>query len=198
MTSVPSEWKKRTSVTIHVGSSNAERARQSNVLREVVGTQKELAASGSPMYSEQKMYTAITDAVRLSGVKSPDRYYVDPQSPEGQQASQAKSQQQQEMQKKEEYVQGEMLKAQKMLSDAEMVKGQADMQNTAVKAQNEGLRNQITALKNQMDAMKNAGELAFKYDKQADDTALKLTELEVTANKDLSEQNEDNREGEDK
>ena len=195
VTTMPTEWKKRTNVSIQVGSSHAERARQSNFLRGVIGIQKELAMTQSPMYSEQKSYSAITDAVRLGGIKSPDRYFVDPSSPEGQQASAGKSKQQQEMQAKEEYVQQELIKAQKIMADAEMVKGQADMQTNAVKAQNEGLKNQITALKNEMEAMGKAGDLKFKYDELEEQTALALTELEVQARKDLSTINKDNKSG---
>jgi hypothetical protein len=195
MSTMPSEWKKRTHVSIQVGSSHAERARQSNFMRGVVTIQKELAMTQSPMYSEQKLYSAITDTISLGGIKSPDRYFVDPSSDEGMKAQKGKSDQQQQMQAKEEFVQQELIRAQKTLADAEMVKGQADMQTNAVKAQNEGLKNQITALKNEMEIMAKAGELKFKYDKMAEDTALALTELEVQARRDLSAVKEENKSG---
>jgi len=193
VTSTPSEWKKRTHVSIQVGSSHAERARQSNFLRGVIGMQKEMAMAQSPMYSEQKSYTAITDAVRLGGIKSPERYFVDPSSDEGKRAKQGASKQQQEMKAKEEYVQMELIKAQKIMADAEMVKGQADMQTNHVKAQNEGLKNEITALNNEMQAMQKAGDLKYKYDKMDEDTALKLTEFEMQKNKDAKIINDANR-----
>ena len=193
VSSTPSEWKKRTHVSIQVGSSHAERARQSAVLTNVIALQKELAASQSAMFSEEKSYTAITDAVRLGGIKSPDRYFVDPTSDEGRAASDGKAKQSAEMQAREEAAQAKMIQAQETLANAEMVKGQADMQNNQVKAQNEGLKNQITAMNNEMQAMQKAGDLKFKYDELEEKSALKLTELEAKHQIELNEARKENR-----
>ena len=193
VSSMPSEWKKRTHVSIQVGSSHAERARQSNLLTNVIGLQKELAANQSPMFSEEKSYTAITDAIRLGGIKSPDRYFVDPTSEEGKAAAAGKAQQSQEMQAREEAAQAQMLQAQETMANAEMVKGQADMQNNQVKAQNEGLKNQIQAMRNEMEAMQKAGELKFKYDQLEENSALKLTELEAKHSIELNKARKENR-----
>jgi len=192
--SMPSEWKRRTNVTIHVGSSYAERARQASVMQNILSNQQLLAQAGSIMYSQDRHYKALVDAVRLSGIKNAEKYYLDPSSDEGQQAQQGQTQQQKEQKAKDEAMQQQLVEAQDKLGQAEMGKAQASLQSNSIKFENEQLKSQITSLKNEVDAMLKAGELQFKRDKQADDVALKLTELEVNANKDLSEQNEDNRE----
>jgi hypothetical protein len=190
---MPSKWRKRTSVTIHVGSSHAERARQANVMAGVVMSQAELMANGSTLYSIDKHYQALVDGVRLSGIKDPDRYYVDPNSDEGKQAQQGKSQQQQQMQAKQEEMEAKMMQAQQDIAEAEQIKAMAEMQSNQVKLKNEGLKSQITALKDQLESASKAGELGFKYSKQADDVALRLTELEKQFGGDLSDQNNENK-----
>jgi hypothetical protein len=193
ITTMPSEWKERTSVSVQIGSSHAERARQAGVIEKVVAAQAQLAAQGSVMFTEAKAYTALTDAVNLSGVKNPDRYFTDPESDEGQQANQQKQQQsQQEMQKQQELEQ-QMLKAQNDLAMAEILKGQAALQSQQVKFKNDQLQAQLKEAQMMLTQLKDTNKQSFEYDQLLVDAALKLTELEVNAAKDLSAQYEGNK-----
>ena len=193
MDTVPSQWRKRTAITIHVGSSHAERARQANVMNGVVMTQMGLKESGSILYSQDKHYQALIDGIRLAGIKNPDRYYLDPTSEQGQQAGKQQSEQQEKMTQEQKAMQDKMVEAQDRISKAEQLKAMADIQANQVKLKNEGLKNEITALKDQLQTATKQAELNFKYSKQADDIALKLTELEKQFGTDLSKQNEDNK-----
>lgn len=190
--SVPKQWKKRAQVSVQIGSSKTERAQQAAVMTDVIVAQRELAQTGSVLYDENKLYTAITDKVRLSGIKAPERYFVDPTSPEGQQKSQQSQQQAQEKQQQEMQMQAAMTQAQMKLAQAEEMKGLANLQAQQIKLENEGLKRQLEESKALVDAMDKADKTQFDYDKLETDAALKLTEMEIAANADLSQQNEDN------
>lgn len=190
---MPSEWTKRTAVSIQVGASIGERNRQAAVMRDISVNQDRLKQTGSPMYSVDKEYSAITDAIKLSGVKSPDRYFVDPKSDEGE-ATQKKSAEmsQQEKQKQDE-LQFKMAEAQRMLGEAEMIKSQAQMDKNKVQAENDALKSEIEIMKAEKSIDVKAGELKFKYDKMIEDSALKLTELKVNSKEDQSKEVKENR-----
>ena len=193
VSTVPSDWKRRTKVTIQVGASLAERARQSVVLTKVIELQDKMLAEGSPMYDKAKHYTAIADAIKLQGIRSPERYFVDPTTPEGQAKQEGMTKQQQEMQAKEEQVKAVLVQAQDTLAKAEAMKAKADNDANIVKAQNEGLKNDISRLTTELTALAKSGELQFKYAKLAEDTAIKLTELEMEHKRELDEMKESNK-----
>ena len=58
---------------------------------------------------------------------------------------------------------------------------------------NEKIQNQIEELKTQLKAAKDAADIQFKYDELEEKTALELTKMEVEADKELSEQKQQNR-----
>lgn len=192
ITSSPSEWRKRTSVSIQIGSSQAERQRQASLLNRVVETQLMLKEQGSVMFDENKAYTAITDAVRMGGIKSPERYFVDPQSKEGQQAKQQQQQQSQQEKQKQDMMQQLMAKAQQDIADAEKMKGSASLLSQRVKAENDRLKNENAELQTMIDAAQKSDEMQYNYDKMYNDNAMKLTELEAEQQQDLSQQYREN------
>jgi hypothetical protein len=192
MKSAPAEWQERPSVRVMIGASHAERARQAQTMQSVVMMQRELAQSGSIMFSEDKAYAAITDAIQLSGIKSPDRYLVDPSSDEGKQASEGKSKQTQEQKMQEMQVQMEMIKAQMGLAEAEKMKGQAAIMSQQIKAENENLKNELEQMKAIVKAADMSDQTEFKYVQHQDNMAMKLTALEAEYARELSQQNEAN------
>lgn len=191
--SVPAEWKKRANVSIKLGSSRDERARKAASMSQVVESIKILAETGSTMFSEEKAYNAITDLAKLGGVMSPERYYVDPQSEEGQQASQQKQQKSQEKQQQEMQMQQAMMQANMTLAEAEKMKSMADIEMARIKAENDYMQNEVSRMQNLIKASDSADKNQFDYDKLESDEAIKLTELEMQANKDLSQQLEGNK-----
>ncbi len=191
--SVPSEWQTRANVSIQIGSSHAERNRQANVMREVVTYQEKLAATGSVMFDEGKTFKAIGQIMKLSGIKSPELYFIDPNSDEGKQKSQQKSQQSQQAQQEQKELQDKMAQAQSDIANAEMMKGQAALDSQYAKVKIEGMKQELDRMKALVDAANKADEMQFNYDKLASDESIKLTEMELAANKDLSPQLEDNK-----
>ena len=211
VSSYPQQWQTRANVTIQVGSSQGERRRKSAVMDKIVMAQAQLAQTGSVLFSEDKLFDAISDGAKLDGIPNPERYFVDVTSPEGQQIKQEKDQRDAEEKNKADMMQAKLIEAQQMLGQAEMIKSQADVQANQVKVQNEQLKAEIQGLKElanasqknaeleynyatqAINAAKSNADLKFKYDQMEADNAIKLTELELTAAKDLSQQVEDNK-----
>jgi len=199
ISTMPEEWKDRTSVTVHIGSSSAERARMAGVMNTVVMLQRELLAQGSTLTNEVMAFKAITDSIKMSGIKNPERYMLDPESPEGQQASQqaaqAKQQAEQEAKAKEQL----MIQSQVDLAKAENIKGMADIEANKVKLETERAKlasdNEIASLKIKIQHMQFNEEQFSDGIKFSADQAIKVAELELEAGRDMSKQISDNMKG---
>lgn len=193
VSTVPSDWKRRTKVTIQVGASLAERARQSVALSEIIGEQEKLMGAGSVMYDEVRHYQALADRAKLRGIRSPEKYFVDPDTPEGKKKGQFKKMMMDHVKKKEERVQQIMIEAQKALGDAEKMKAKAANDSNVVKFQNEQMKATIDRLQTELDALAKSGDLQFKYAQLAEETAIALTEMEMKYNQELNQQKESNK-----
>lgn len=190
--SAPAEWQSRANVSIQIGSSNAERARQANVMREALQLQKDLAANGSVMFNESKSYNTISQIMKLEGVKAPERHFTDPDSEEGKQASQGKQQQSQEEQVKQEELQQAMQKAQQDIATGELMKGQAALQSQQAKLQIEGMQQKLDRMKAMVDAADKADKTQFDYDELASEEAREYREQNLKYGKDAKQLNEEN------
>lgn len=80
----PSDWPVREEITIRPGSSPNERARQVGALKEIIATQTQLAAQGldDVILDVNSFYTAIMDWCRIQDLPNPEKYWLDPKSPE--------------------------------------------------------------------------------------------------------------------
>lgn len=93
----PRYWIQRNRISVTMGDSEGERMRKIGALERVIQTQREDAASGfSVLVDPAKAYEARIDRDRTAGLINPQQYWVNPESPEGQQAAQAMAQQAQQ------------------------------------------------------------------------------------------------------
>lgn len=78
----PAEWPEREHVSINVGMSPGERARQSAALREVLGIQQQAMEGGKEgIFTDiSRIYNAATDLARMNGLDNVGAYYIDPES----------------------------------------------------------------------------------------------------------------------
>ena len=176
---VPSEWRRRTKVTVQVGASMQERARQSAALSGILEIENAFMEAGSVMYDESRHYNALADRIKLAGLRSPEKYFVDPDEPEGQQKSAFMKKVKESMRQQQERAQQMLTEAQAKLGEAEMMKAQADQDGNLVKYENEQLKSRIETLKAQLDAHGKDADRALKLYEILDRSALKLTELEA-------------------
>ena len=191
--STPSEWRSRPNVSIQLGASVTERARQAAVLKEGVAFQQTLAQSGSVMFDEAKTYSMMMDYYKLSGIRNPEKYYVDPDSPEGQQKYQQQAEQRKVEKAKQDKTKDIVIKANMQMAEAELIKGRADVMGQQVKNQNEKLKMQLERVKDANKQFADGVKAAMDQDNAKDQLALDLTKLEVENGRELSDIFEENR-----
>lgn len=90
---VPAQWRPRSSVTVRVGMSPGERQRLAGVYERTLDKQIALAQAGMDdvLVNVDKFYRTMMQWQRVSDVRNPEQFWVDPSSPEAQQALQRKA-----------------------------------------------------------------------------------------------------------
>src|SRR5262245_5309206 len=90
---VPAQWPARECVTVRVGMSAGERARQAGALMTMLQQQVQLAQFGMEgvLVNLPGFYRTLTDWARVADIRNPEQYLVDPESPEAQKAMNAKN-----------------------------------------------------------------------------------------------------------
>lgn len=89
---IPAQWRPRSSVTVRVGMSPGERARMAATLSGLLDKQIFLAQNGQDdvLVNADKFYRTMMHWLRVSDIRNPEQYMLDPSSPESQQAYGAK------------------------------------------------------------------------------------------------------------
>jgi len=87
----PAQWQPRNHVKVNVGYSMGERRQIAGALFAAIGMVKEGLASGleGQLVTKQGLYRMILDWLTMQLVQNGDSYFVDPTSPQAQQAGQA-------------------------------------------------------------------------------------------------------------
>jgi hypothetical protein len=201
----PSQWGPRSRMIVTVGAGASEEQQKMGALQQVFAIQKEMVMSDptQSMVGPKQMYATLNDYVTLNGLGDPDQFFLDPESPEGQQMlqqkqQQAQQQQQQAMQEQQQQLQLQQmaLDAQQKVAQAEQMKAQATMQNGQMKEQINAMKanhtQELEQLKTALQAAKDSKQNDFQIQKLKTDAALKLTELEINAKRDLNKDIADN------
>lgn len=90
---VPKQWAPRDRVTVRVGMSPGERARQANALRTMLDAQLALAKEGMDeiLVDAKTFYRTLMTWARVSDVRNPEQFWIDPESPRAVQAMELKT-----------------------------------------------------------------------------------------------------------
>ena len=204
----PTSWGPRSRIKCTVGSGTQDDQAKMASLQQLLMVQQGLMQADpmNPLCDYNKVHNTLKAMINISDVGDADQFLYDPQSPEGQQYGQQKSQegeqaQQKDMEREQQQLQMQQgaLQAQQVLAQAEVKKSEATLAVGQMKAQIDQQKAshaaQIDALEAQLEAMSNSKDDDFRRMKLQTDAALELTKLEVTANKDLSQQLADNQAG---
>lgn len=168
----PSKWAERTAMTIEVGlgasGKDAEIAAITSIAQDMQAIVEVQGGAQGPIVTLENVYKLAVDKAKKLGVKAPEEYYTDPNSPQGQAAQQAMANKPNpEMAK----VQGEQALQQS--------KQQGEMQLGQMKVQAE---KEIQANKSQFQAAadqhKQELEHAREVQKQQDAMQLELLKLQ--------------------
>jgi hypothetical protein len=202
----PRTWNDRPYTTVRVGTGSGNRKEQLNALGIIFQTQERMMQMpGQALVDENKVYNALNDFAKFSGYAGASAYFIDPQSPEGQQKKQEvqqQQQQQQQMQQQEMQMQAALAQSQIKIAEAEQAKVQVQSQNNQLKAQNDQMKvqmdgmkaqsdNEIKSLKQQLDEAKaiadsvqKEDDLEFKYWDAGERHSIERERLEVQRDKD--------------
>jgi len=189
----PSTWGERSRMMVTVGAGAGDDQMKLGALQQIFQTQMQFKQMPDNVLVDTKqLYNALDDMVGLADLGEAEKYFMNPNGPEGQQFAQMKAQNdqaaQQEMMQKEQMqlqMQQQALQAQMQVAQAEQTKAQATLQNGQLKEQINAMEAQhkaeIEQMKAALQTAKDSAKQAFEYDKLRTDTALKLTEMETNA-----------------
>tara|TARA_R110000803_G_scaffold117357_3_gene185883 strand:+ start:190 stop:2304 length:2115 start_codon:yes stop_codon:yes gene_type:complete len=156
----PKSWKHRTCTTVRVGTGTGNRQQQMSTLGGLRLEQKEMSAQpGQILVTPTQEYNLLNDIAKLGGFNGAESYFLDPQSPEGQQNAEGISKSQQEQQQKDEAKDMELVKAQIKVANAEESKAQTAGMNVQ-------LTNDINKNKNMLQLQKQEADNEIKFLKQ--------------------------------
>ena len=194
---VPSNWINRSNSTVRVGTGTGNKQEMVGALGQIISIQERLSADPEQYIVDQKqIFNAVNDFAKAAGLMGAREYFIDPESPQGQEIKAAKDEaakaQSEEMKAKDDA----MMKMQADLAKAETDKGKAQLATAAARVKQSGVEMQLEHQK-QMNALqietlkakieqykllamqnKDNAELKFKYDHMASTTALELTRIE--------------------
>ena len=213
----PATWPTRTKSSVRVGTGTGDTQAKLAAIQQVQLLQEKIMSiPGQALTNPSKIYATIDDFCKFSGLDSANKYFVDPASPEGQQATQAAGQAQQQQTQQAQQAQIEQMRMQAELAHSATTTAEAQMQNVSMKGQIElakhqremekqNFQAQLAALNAELDkakavqsAEKTLDEMKFKYEQLYTQAALKLTEIEassLSAQEANYQQNEDAVEG---
>lgn len=177
ITEDPARWSPRESVNLVSGLTLGERLRRSAHLSMEIETMLALKEQGSTLVDENGLHTALMARAHANQLTGASSWWVDPMSPQGQQASQAQQQQAQEMQAKEEEMRQAGLKLQTALAEAELYKAQAATE----KQRAEQFKMFIEASGMSIEQQQKDRDLDIKDRDSRVDAAVKIAELGIEA-----------------
>ena len=110
----PKQWKDREQVNISVGLTRGERIQRQVALEKIIGKQQELIIGGQDgvLADINGYHRALIDHARMSGIDHPEKYWINPESPQAQEAQQMNAQAQQEQQAEQTQLQNSLIQTQ--------------------------------------------------------------------------------------
>lgn len=179
---MPQSWGDRENTTVRVGTGTGDKKAQMSALTSVMALQEKILANPQQsLVTEEKVYSAANDFIKLAGMPGAGRYLLDPTTPEGQENKKKVSESSAKAQEAEMKEKTMMMEAQAKIAEAEMQKAKAATENVQLKAQIDSVKNQlkgqeqmaegqIKMLKQQLeeakaiaDTMGKGEDLKFKY-----------------------------------
>jgi hypothetical protein len=150
----PTEWRERDAMTVHVGLGTGDRDKLTNALMGIMNIQEKIVASNGldVLVSKKNLYKAAIDFAKFAGLKQPDLYFQDPDSPEAKQTEEQRTKQAQ-------------------------IAMENDPNNKLIAIQEQTV--QLERQRLAADYENKIAEMREKYDKRVDDLAVKITELEL-------------------
>ncbi len=190
----PQSWPPRSTCSIRVGTGSGDQQRQQQALQQIIALQQQFAQvpQAQSMLDPQKVFDTLDDLCKFSGLTGANRYFVDPASPQGQQAAQAQQQQQQAMDAKQQEIEQLQMQMQMQMAEATVTtskaevgmvqaKSEADRAKAMLLEEKQGYEARIKALEQELAQARHNADLAYKYDELAVKTSLELKKMNQQA-----------------
>ena len=188
----PQSWISKRNCTVRVGTGTGDTQQKLTVLQSIL--QYQVNAIQNPQQSlvdQGNIYSTLDDICKLGGLNGASKYFIDPNSPNGQQKQAQVGQQAAQQATEQKQAQVMQLQNEAKLAESTIIAANAQAKAAEYRGQAEQLKHQVAMLKEQLaqfqlgaDSASKDDELQFKYDKLKLDTALKLTEIEAQAKAD--------------
>ena len=180
----PSQWQEREQVNVTVPPTPSERIMQQIALEKVlVQSQMEIQSGKAGVTTdESKIYQIKLDHMRMSGIENPDKYLIDPNSPEAQQAAQQNQMAQQQEAQRQEQKQDMITQAQLQLQSRTVDNQQAEvMRNYEADKEELAQKYDESFKKYGTDMEQFMKELEFKYEELARKTSVDVYKANTSA-----------------
>lgn len=148
----PSKWKDRTDMEIVVGLGTNDKDQQLMHLTRLLETQKAIVNSGGMniLTNQEKIYNTLVALTENAGYKNVEKFWLDPTTPEAQQAIQAQMKAQSKP------------KPEEIKANADMMKQQSEAQLNQVRVQMDMTQKQSEQQTRQSEMLLKERELALK------------------------------------
>lgn len=190
----PTDWPSRNNTTVHVGTGSGNNTSQLMAVSQILEYQNVVKQDpGQTLVTQESQFSALKKFCVLSGLGSPDAYFIDPRSDNGQELSQQQQQHQQKMKQEQDQKDMALIQMQTKLADAEVQKAQAEMANVQLKAQIGQMTLQIDEAETiASNASKNA-ESEFKYRELESKEAIEISKIESKERIEISKAHQQNK-----
>lgn len=196
----PTKWRERLHSTVRVGTGSGNRKQQQATITQLMLIQEKMLQNPQQaMVVESKIFKAIDDYTKFSGMSGAEAYFLDPESPEGKHNREKVNQAAEAAKKEDQQVKMMELDFQTKIAAAETSKADTAAKNVDLKAQVDQGKNVIAAQK-ERNATETAGlkqrlaeaealissdekdaELVFKYWEVKERTKVELERIAATA-----------------
>jgi hypothetical protein len=144
----PTGWMARNNTTVRVGTGSGNRKQQAAALMQIMAFQSQIVAMpGQALVNENKVFAALNDFVKTSGLPGAAPYFLDPGSPEGMEFKQQVDASSQEAKASADKEKQLLTQVQTTIAQAEQTKANAAIESVQVKGQNERLKTELSTLK---------------------------------------------------
>jgi hypothetical protein len=181
----PSKWRFNHLVSTMAGTGASDEEVTANTTA-LLTIANQLKTQGSVLVDDMKIYNMLDRAVKAMGVRDTSVYFNNPEIPE----ETMRAQYEQLLSLAEQ--QKMALEQQNPLAQAEQIKAQASLLNTQIKEQTAQQKNELELLKLRQEQQQFNMEAVLEAENNAKELALKLTDLEMKYQRELSKNVEQN------
>ena len=181
----PSNWQRRSSTTANIGTGSGNNQAQLIAMEKVIAGQMQVLANPmQTLVDPSNLFNAWRKYCNLAGLKNPEAYFTDPESPKGKKVAEATAKMKEEADRKEEEMRVATLDMQAKISNAELGRSKAEQDNVILDAKLDAITIELDQQKAIAEQYKQGeeiridkGELAFKHKELEVERTLKLEEI---------------------